>query len=218
MVPLTRRTVIVGVAASPALAKTFFDSIADPIAAAIVAHRAAVEEYLAACDAYEELLNEHERLASSGTRSATDVTWHGFTAAEVRLQTAAELRLQFAAEAMMAAEKKLECCRAAHPDFPAVASAFENHLNARPAASLSSATSWTSVSFVHIRSVSGWPGGMMGTFFPRRRGPEPHENCMRPPTRMEPSRVFDVPTSVQRLGPQCRPSHLRFEMKPSIPR
>src|ERR1044071_5836532 len=99
MAPLTRRTMIAGVAALPVLgvAKTFVGSIANPIPAAIVAYRAAVEEYWAAHDAYSDLLEEHDRLATSGIRSALEVTWHGLTAAETRLQSTAE--------AMLAAER-----------------------------------------------------------------------------------------------------------------
>jgi hypothetical protein len=110
MALFTRRSVIVGVAALPVLAvvKTSAGSMADPIIAAIVAHRAALIEFLAARDAYGDLLEEHERRAISGTRSATEVTCYGFTAAELRLQTAAELRMQLACEAMIAAERTLD--------------------------------------------------------------------------------------------------------------
>jgi hypothetical protein len=110
MALFTRRSVIAGVAALPVLAvvKTSAGSMADPISAAIVAHRAAQKEFLAVRDAYCDLLKEHERLAISGTRSATEVTRWGFTAAELRLQTAAELRMQLACEAMIAAERTLD--------------------------------------------------------------------------------------------------------------
>jgi hypothetical protein len=117
MALFTRRSVIAGVAALPvfAVVKTSAGSMADPIIAAIVARRAARNEFLAARDAflaerdaYCDLLKEHERLAISGTRSATEVTRYGFTTAELRLQTAAELRMQLACEAMIAAERTLD--------------------------------------------------------------------------------------------------------------
>jgi len=101
-VALARRSMMVGLAALSALGvKTSAGALADPITAA-AAHRAAAMEFFGARDVYAALVEEHDRFARSG-RPGTEVTYQGFTAAE--------LRMQRAAEAMIEAERTLDALR-----------------------------------------------------------------------------------------------------------
>jgi hypothetical protein len=93
MTYLSRRAVISGAAALPVLAMTV-GPISDPVIAAIAAHRAATGEYLAACESYQATVD------MIVTEHATEETRHGWTAAELRIQTAHETMI--AAEGTLA--------------------------------------------------------------------------------------------------------------------
>ncbi len=95
MIHLSRRAVISAAATLPVLAviKPAAGPISDPVIAAIAAHRAAAGDYLAACESNQATM---EMIV---TEYATEETRHGWTAAELRIQTAHET--------MIAAERTL---------------------------------------------------------------------------------------------------------------
>jgi len=108
MTRLTRRAAIAGIAASPILAVGGLAArVADPVLAAIAAHRAAAQEYLAACDAYCDLIERAEFAARLPQAGMSVIVCDGSTAQTLRGATAAELRINSSHMAMIAAETML---------------------------------------------------------------------------------------------------------------